>query len=75
MSAVTQWFGPDDKPVHVGAYNASVFKSKYCYRYWNGKNWSIPFSLRGSASEIEYAKLNESSESHPIYWRGLADKP
>lgn len=42
MSAVTQWFGPNDAPINIGAYQACGLPQDkdwkmHGYQFWNGE--------------------------------------
>lgn len=38
----TQTVWHDGPPPHIGWWNASVMKAKDCWRWWDGKVWSLP---------------------------------
>jgi len=64
MKQVTQWFGPDEKPVHVGVYESTplyVVNGDKRAR-WDGEVWR--FVSDGSLCFYQRRR-----------WRGLADKP
>lgn len=70
---LTRWFNPDEKPVRIGEYNASMIKDKTVRRWWNGECWSYPYS----AAVTEHAKRNLRKLKDPernqngIFWRGV----
>ncbi len=76
----TPWFPADIKPVHVGVYETKhevrPGAPESCFRYWDGKWWSLGARppamahwLRGAFTEL-VSEFNVVDE-----WRGLADKP
>jgi hypothetical protein len=70
MKPVTQWFGPDEKPVHAGVYERDYGDDVY-YCWWNGETWGV------CSLDISRAYRFRIVASGSIYlpWRGLADKP
>jgi hypothetical protein len=75
MSAVTGWFPPDVKPVHVGVYQTYAESEPQSgnpgYQFWRGNCWSI-FSSDADSAERD---KNIDSFYQINYWRGLAEKP
>ena len=69
---MTEWFGPEFVPYHVGVYNASVSKNKEAFRYWNGDKWSAAWYKVGSKATINHSMLVKSIS--PIYFRGFTTK-
>lgn len=67
MSAVTQWFGPDQPPVHVGWYDTTKphwEKGTTLRLYWSGLGWHF------SDKRLNYRLFGPTR-----HWRGLAEKP
>lgn len=66
---LTEWFGPDVKPVMPGVYETNV--SKGAYQMWDGKRWG---SLAQSPDKALYDNYTASFYQE-VKWRGLAEKP
>lgn len=73
---VTQWFGGDEKPVHIGSYERDVSDCPlaFCFSpslrwfsYWNGKSWGVIDKTPASAAEVSGV-----SEYQSLPWRGVA---
>lgn len=61
---VTQWFKPEEKPVHVGEYQGTVL-GKYerpPMYFWDGQQW-------------RYRDTSGACFFQDVEWRGLAEKP
>ena len=58
---VTQWFQPEEKPVHVGWYESEGY-TVYHYWWWNGECWTFP--------QDGFICSHQDRT-----WRGLAEKP
>ena len=57
------------KPPKEGWYNASQFKHRDLWRYWNGQWWSAPADVHYSKEEAELTAKNIAMEPHTrIYW-------
>ena len=72
---LSQWHSPSEKPVHVGEYNASSSKYANFKRWWNGKEWSRPYTDGDSEGYKARVRCTLSLFQHIIYWRGLRVKP
>lgn len=79
MDKLTNWFSPDVKPVHVGAYNISnVNPEDPCatnrlFAYWDGKRWGISEFSPEDAYFYRNDNFVNSGASQEKYWRGLVD--
>ena len=76
---VTDWFGFDQNPVHVGAYQCCENEIQaetwhtHGYRYWDGKNWGFYNSSPHMAKLEQYRPSLERDQK--VLWRGLKEKP
>lgn len=64
MKSVTQWFRPEEKPVHAGEYETKPFwfSDIQTRAKWDGRVWRWP-------------QGGERMGNQKRRWRGLADKP
>lgn len=70
---LTPWFDPEVKPVRVGEYNASRLKAGTLLRWWNGSQWSMPYTNRSERKKE--CRNHVSVVQDGIFWRGLARDP
>lgn len=63
-------------PPHVGWWNASSKKDKECWRWWDGKHWSIPVEM-GAYPPAYYAECKSVTSDHfwTDYWPENARVP
>jgi hypothetical protein len=71
MTAVTQWFKPNQKPVHVGAYRTKHPDIGAGYSWWNGKEFGPQFDTPARAYRFRGNVLFAIQEKQ---WRGLAEE-
>jgi hypothetical protein len=73
MICLTQWFGPNRKPVHPGVYQRKVTglgrRGVVMYAYWNGRRWS---PARFSVSQALTTARRVSAMQDTYQWRGTA---
>jgi hypothetical protein len=70
---MTDWFPPFIEPVHEGVYNASSYGVRDMFRYWNGYQWSLPWTPATPIGVREALKQLQTKKTD-IYWRGLTEK-
>jgi len=71
---VTQLFGMNEKPVHVGVYRIEDFFGNILFSKWNGEYWcsNSPHKYLAALANLRSASCYGASI---IGWRGLAHKP
>lgn len=73
----TEWFPPDVKPAHIGAYEveddyARIIKTDFGFQSYNGKYWGVYCSHLGDPDLLD-AEYESAFQKN--YWRGLAEEP
>lgn len=65
------------KPSIIGEYNASVSRHTSVRRWWNGEDWSLPFSDSMSVQMKRKRRriVDKKNVQWSIEWRGLAVMP
>ena len=60
------WYsGP---PPHVGWWNASFYRYKNCWRWWNGADWSLGTRAAFPGKEAAKWAAILSRRQHNIFW-------
>jgi hypothetical protein len=71
---VTQWFGGDVEPEHIGVYQRDYSgeedETVFFYSMWDGTVWLCGFE---SLEQATLARIPSAFQWEP--WRGLAEKP
>jgi hypothetical protein len=71
---MSEWYPPFIEPMHIGVYNASAFGVRDMLRFWNGFQWSLPWTASTLPHDREMFK-RMTTKTVGIYWRGLTEKP
>lgn len=69
----TKWFGPEQKPVRVGAYETS-FHGFDGFSWFDGCMWGNQSQTHHGALERWEQDKHDGAEQDKT-WRGLAEKP
>jgi hypothetical protein len=73
MTAVTQWYPPNIKPVHVGIYQRS-WNDVIGHCYWDGMAFSKGrYDPRYAINEYESKLSRKDSIDQNLPWRGLTN--
>lgn len=70
---LTDWFPPEETPVHVGEYNASAGRDPKMFRWWDGHQWSAFYEADYTKSEVATCRSIKTTHKYP--WRGLKRNP
>lgn len=76
-SRLTTWTHSSTPPIREGEYNANWQKDPTIMRWWNGKQWSRPYTHAATPEQKRIAKSwpIESGVLEHLYYRGLVNNP
>ena len=76
---LTDWFGPDVKPVRIGVYQIQLSVRGDSYAYWSGTRWGActgaAYGDAGIEIALEAELRNYEGANQNKTWRGLAEAP
>jgi hypothetical protein len=74
---LTGWYSSNESyPQYIGEYNASTMKNPRILRWWNGVDWSAPYSVSLSNEGARRIRRSKPTvDKSPMYFRGLKQKP
>lgn len=69
---LTEWFGPNVKPVHFGVYQIEASVGGEFFNIFDGHTWHWGWD---TVEDAYCGKHNPMSLEKVVRWRGLAEKP